>query len=89
MTAALLTYKPPSVRMLENVIGYMRKEEAKRRFLGNTLSYMLKALAPRVDRESYAEFAQRLDGGDQGMKEDARTGRQIIDDLKAKLLGKE
>ena len=89
MTAALLTYRPPNVRMLRDVLGYMRKEEAKRRFLGNTFCYMLKALVPRVDRESYSEFARRLDDREQSAKEDTRTGRQILDELKAKLLGKD
>ena len=84
MTAALLTYRPPNVRMLSNVLGHLRKEEAKRRFLGNTLCLMLRALAPRLQRETYGEFARRLDDASSA-ESDSRTGKQIIDDLVARL----
>ena len=85
MTAALLTYRPPSVRKLRNMMGYLQKEETKRRFLGNTLCCMLWALAPKMERESYAEFAQRLDDASNGAVSDLRTGKEIVDDLIARL----
>lgn len=83
MTAALLTYRPENVRMLGNVMGHLQKEEAKRRFIGDTLCGVLAALAPGMQRESYGEFARRLD--DAGSGADSRTGRQIVDDLVARL----
>ena len=83
MTAALLSYRPPSVRLLANVLAYELREEAKRRFIGNTLSMLLKVTAPKLERESYADFAARVENNPE--HRDNRTAKEIIEDIKSML----
>lgn len=82
MTVALLTYKPPNVALLRGVVGFLQAEEAKRRFARNTQSLILKALAPKFERETYLDFVQRMERRE---PPDERTGAQILEDLIGKL----
>lgn len=84
MTAALLTYRPPSVALLRGAVGYMQAEEAKQRFARNTESLILQALAPKLERETYLAFVQRMERREPS---DTRTGKQILEDLIGKLEG--
>lgn len=86
MTAALLRYRPRNIHLLCNMLSYESKAEAKGRFLGDTLCYILKANAPKFERETYSAFCERLDG--HAKAEDNRTGSEIINDLIAKWEGK-
>ena len=83
MTDALLLYRPKGIRLLQNVLNYRRTEDVKRSFIGNTLCYLLRAVAPKFERQIYSDFIEKLEG--RGQQEDERTGREIIDDLRAKL----
>lgn len=62
----------------------MRAEEAKMRFARNTQSLILQALAPKLERETYLAFVQRMERRE---PPDTRTGRQILEDLIGKLEG--
>lgn len=62
----------------------MQAEEAKRRFARNTASLILQALAPKLERETYLAFVQRIERRE---PPDTRTGRQILEDLIGKLEG--
>lgn len=70
---------------LRCLLRYLRKEELKRQYAANTACLILRALWPKLDREMYSEFAERLDGR---QPQDSRTGRQIIEDLRSSLLGR-
>ena len=64
MTAALLTYCPPSVYMLGRMLQYMSRKEAEERFARNTQSFILRAIVPKFKREIYSEFVEKLKNND-------------------------
>lgn len=80
MTYARLVYQPASVHELRYLLKYLRKQEVKQEFAYNTLSLILNAMRPKLKRELYSEFAQKLDG--QQKREDERSGMEIVEDLK-------
>ena len=83
MTFARLAYHPQTVIELRNLLKYMKKQELKQQFCGNTLCFLLKAMKPQIQRPFYSEYVEVLDG--QAVK-DTRTGVEIVEDLKNQLI---
>jgi hypothetical protein len=81
VTHALLSYRPGCPANLAAVLNYERRRELKEGYFAAVLRSIAGSLIQGYELPPYHEFLQRLDG-----KADTRTGAEIMDDLKSKLL---
>lgn len=73
--------------LLSYALEYERREEIKRRYLGDVACGIWRALTTGGEIRPYSAFAQGL--GWQRTDRDTRDGEAILDDLLAQMTGKE
>lgn len=83
MSHALLTYQPKTACLLRWVLEYEKKEEFKRRHLGDISCLIFQAIAPKCRITMYSEYAHMLE--ENHAQQDIRNGEEILQDMVDKL----
>lgn len=83
VTHALMAYRPESVVLLAGLLEYERREEIKRRHLGDIVCLMLRCNAPEAEITMYSALCQKMETEASG--QDARGGEEIVSDVKEML----
>lgn len=78
MTYVLLAYRPDSVLLLSGALQYVRREELKRRYLGDIVCMILRVNAPKASLTMYSDYAVSLEDNH---NVDTRTGEEIRQDV--------
>lgn len=82
VTFAQLAYRPQTLEELRYLLGYLKKQELQEEFARNTMSLLLRAVYPKLKRPLYSEFVKETE---KKKNTDKRTGREIVDDLIARI----
>lgn len=67
---------------LRLLLVYMKKQEIREEYARNTMSLLLRAALPKLQRPLYSEYVKEMD---KKKSADRRTGREIVDDLIARI----
>lgn len=67
---------------LRLLLVYMKKQEIREEYARNTMSLLLRAAWPKLQRPLYSEYVKEMD---KKKSADRRTGRELVDDLIARI----